>query len=152
MSIGSLSTCAIRIPYTTSTTLFPINIAPINLEGIRINLERIRAEKLPLFLSTSIFNRFALMNAISIPEKKAEKLKLLLCKCKCTLFGFVVLYSKYTMRIAQCIVCKAFICVKTIAIEHTIRTCSFYENVRKDFFCSLRFQIICSVLSTSCLS
>jgi len=52
--------------------LLPNNIVPMNLAGCFKNLERIFAEKIPLFLSNSIFNLLAETNAISKPENSAE--------------------------------------------------------------------------------
>jgi hypothetical protein len=67
------STCAIFIPYITSTALFPISKVAINKGGLLVKMLTILEENSPCFLSSSILNRLALINAISIPEKKAER-------------------------------------------------------------------------------
>jgi transcription antitermination factor NusA-like protein len=62
-------------PYRTNETLLPSSIAVINRDGFFNSLEKNRKAYIPLFLSTSIFNLLAEIKAISIPEKKAEKIK-----------------------------------------------------------------------------
>ena len=59
----------------TSAILLPKSNAPKRRDGYFMNTANILADKRPLFLSSSIFNLLELTKAISIPEKKAEKIK-----------------------------------------------------------------------------
>ena len=52
--------------------LFPISIAAINHAGLPLKKERIFALNSPFLLSNSILILLEDINAISIPEKKAE--------------------------------------------------------------------------------
>jgi hypothetical protein len=52
--------------------LFPISIAAINHAGFPLKKERIFALNSPFLLSNSILILLEEINAISIPEKKAE--------------------------------------------------------------------------------
>mgnify|MGYP006245309683 CR=1 FL=1 len=54
--------------------LLPINIAAINQAGLLLKKDRILALNWPFLLSNSIFNLLEEINAISIPEKKAENI------------------------------------------------------------------------------
>ncbi len=56
--------------------LFPSKRKAIKFEECRLNQARILAPIFPRLLSSSIFNLFAEINAISIPEKKAEAMML----------------------------------------------------------------------------
>ena len=71
----SIKTSPIKRPYTTRAILFPISIVAINLEGFSVRRVNIFARKPSCFFSISIWILFAETNAISIPEKKAEKSK-----------------------------------------------------------------------------
>ena len=62
----------INIPYSTKAILFPMSIAAIKRDGFCNNPESIRDRKSPLLLSTSILKLLDEINAISIPEKKAD--------------------------------------------------------------------------------
>ena len=63
----------IYIPYITSATLFPINIEIIKCVDLSVNLETILLVLLPCSLSKKIFNLLDETNAISIPEKNADR-------------------------------------------------------------------------------
>lgn len=52
--------------------LFPTNIVAINWLGLAKNMDRMEVENLFFDLSTSKRSLLAVINAISIPEKKAE--------------------------------------------------------------------------------
>ena len=55
--------------------LFPISIAAINQAGLLLKNERILALNCPFLLSNSILSLLEEINAISIPEKKAENVR-----------------------------------------------------------------------------
>jgi hypothetical protein len=59
----------------TNVILLPTNIAAINLEGLSVNLLRIFDEKLSCIFSIPKNILLEDTNAISIPEKKAERIK-----------------------------------------------------------------------------
>ena len=66
------------MPYITKATLFPISIDIIKLLGFSVNFETILLAKLPCSLSRKIFNLLDETNAISIPEKKADRIKVII--------------------------------------------------------------------------
>jgi len=82
---------AITIPYITKEILFPNSKAPMNLEGVFEKSDSILAENIPLPLSSSILSLFELEKAISIPEKKAEKMSVIMTISQ--LFMFSLRYS-----------------------------------------------------------
>ena len=71
------STNAITIPYITNAILFPINMVTMYCPGFWVNIEITLEDNDPCFLSISSRNLFDETNAISIPEKKAEKSKVI---------------------------------------------------------------------------
>jgi hypothetical protein len=64
-----------KIPYITNATLLPTNIVDIYCPGLRVKIDIIPDELDCCFRSNSIFSLFADTKAISIPEKKAEKIR-----------------------------------------------------------------------------
>ena len=72
-SIGGSNRFAMYIPYTTKAILLPINIEIIKLVGFSVNWETILVVMFPGSLSKNIFNLLADTNAISIPEKNADR-------------------------------------------------------------------------------
>jgi len=69
---------AIYIPYITKAILFPINIEIIKFVGFSVNFETRLFAQLPCSLSKNIFNLLAETKAISIPEKKAERIRVII--------------------------------------------------------------------------
>ncbi len=57
--------------------LFPSSNAPINLDELLLKKEMILADSRPLLLSISILRVLELTKAISIPEKKAERMSVI---------------------------------------------------------------------------
>jgi hypothetical protein len=72
--ISGSSKIAITELYTTRAMLLPTSIVTINWEGFFEKTEIIWDGKTPCFLSISSLNLFADRNAISIPEKNADKI------------------------------------------------------------------------------
>ena len=58
---------------TTNEILLPTNIVAIKLDGSLVKREIILDIKDPVFLSISNFNLLDAINAISLPEKNAER-------------------------------------------------------------------------------
>ena len=65
-------TFAIITPYTTNAILLPISMLTIKWDSCFVKIEIIFDLKFFDFLSSSNFNLLAEINAISIPEKKAD--------------------------------------------------------------------------------
>ena len=86
-AIMGFSRSAIKIPYNTKTILLPISIVEIYCEGFFNNLDTMEDENLRNLLSSSARNLFADMYAISIPEKKAERIS--------TMVIFVIILQKF---------------------------------------------------------
>ena len=74
-SIGCRNFSSIKIEYITKAVLLPTSVVLINLEGVFTKGDNIFAEKLPCLFLSSILNLFAEINAISIPEKKAQAMR-----------------------------------------------------------------------------
>ena len=70
--IKSIILSPIKIPYITNEILFPSNIVAINLEGFFVTKFKNLAFIPVCFFSTSIKILLEDINAISIPEKKAD--------------------------------------------------------------------------------
>jgi hypothetical protein len=56
--------------------LFPTSMEAMNNFGLEVKVEIIEAPKTPCFLSNSIFNLLEVRKAISIPEQKAQAIRL----------------------------------------------------------------------------
>jgi hypothetical protein len=67
-------TCEKTRPYTTSEKLLPISIVAIYWPGLSVKSLIIFDPKTPCFLSSSIRSLFEATNAISIPEKNADRI------------------------------------------------------------------------------
>ena len=61
-------------PYMTRAKLFPISMVAIYWPGLSVKSLIILEPNTPCFLSSSILSRFEVTNAISIPEKNAERI------------------------------------------------------------------------------
>jgi hypothetical protein len=61
-----------KIPYATRVIVLPINIVPINKDGLWLKLEMILALRIFCFDLSSKYNLFEETKAISTPEKNAE--------------------------------------------------------------------------------
>jgi hypothetical protein len=61
-------------PYITRAKLFPISIVAMYWPGLSVKSLIIFDPNTPCFLSSSILSRFEVTNAISIPEKNAERI------------------------------------------------------------------------------
>lgn len=55
--------------------VLPMSMVPIKEEGFSRNLDKILPDMMPCLLCSSICSLLEDMNAISVPEKKAEKSK-----------------------------------------------------------------------------
>ena len=71
--IGAKSS-AILLPKMTNASVFPIRVVPMNRAGFCMKNDMILPDHKPCFPCSSICRRFAERNAISIPEKKKEKM------------------------------------------------------------------------------
>jgi hypothetical protein len=76
--IAGSSNLAIESPYITRAMLLPTSIVAINCEGFARNIDIILDENSPCFRFNSRRNLLDARKAISMPEKKAENINVMI--------------------------------------------------------------------------